>query len=68
MFDSWQDRIDSVKLISDRTSIIKFDLGEKSKLTVINVYGPTVMVTREKSGKGRESSLLNYQITITRKS
>jgi exonuclease III len=52
--ESWLERLISVRLINDRIAVIKFDMGEKGKLTVINVYGPTLMVTRENPEKGRD--------------
>ena len=52
--DVWRERLISVKLINERIAVIRFDLGDKGKLTVINVYGPTLMITREAPEKGRE--------------
>ena len=50
----WIGRIITTKLISDRFAVIRFDLEKEGQLAVVNVYGPTGVVTRENPEKGRE--------------
>jgi len=52
--EEWCGRIITTKLISDRIAVIRFDLGKEGQLAVVNVYGPTGVVTRENPEKGRE--------------
>ena len=52
--EEWSGRIITTKLISDRIAVIRFDLGKEGQLAVVNVYGPTGVVTRENPEKGRE--------------
>ena len=48
----WKDHYDET--ISDRIAVIRFDLGKEGQLAVVNVYGPTGVVTRKNPEKGRE--------------
>ena len=50
----WSERIINVKLVNERIAAIRFDLGDEGQLTVINVYGPTGVVTKERPEIGRD--------------
>jgi len=50
----WSERIISVKLVNDRIAVMRLDLGNQGQLAIINVYGPTGVVTRQNPEKGRE--------------
>jgi len=40
--------------VNERIAAIRFDLGDEGQLTVINVYGPTGVVTKERPEIGRD--------------
>ena len=50
----WSGRIINVKLVNERIAAIRFDLGDEGQLTVINVYGPTGVVTKDRPEVGRD--------------
>ena len=50
----WSERIINAKLINNRIAVMRFDIGSEGQLTVINVYGPTGVVTRERPEVGKD--------------
>ena len=50
----WSERIINAKLINNRIAVMRFDIGNEGQLTVINVYGPTGVVTRERPEVGKD--------------
>ena len=63
----WSERIISVKLVNDRIAVIRLDLGNQGQLAIINVYGPTGVVTRQNPEKGREFYDQVQQIFVSEK-
>jgi exonuclease III len=48
MSPQWRERLDSTKLVSSRVAVARFKaFGRGKLLTIINVYGPTMMRTKD---------------------
>ena len=63
----WSKIIINAKLINNRIALMRFELGNEGQLTVINVYGPTGVVTKEKPEVGRDFCSQVQEIYIAEK-